>query len=331
MKKSKSLRFKLFFWYVISLALLGFFIILTVHIYQYKYSVYVLGILFSILSVVGFIIIYRITQSIVNLSAQIGQISSKNLDIRISSTKDDDEIGELGLAFNNLLDRLDVAFKRERQFIADVAHEMKTPITTLRSSFEVTLHKERSNEEYRKIIKDSISETDRLTTTLKDMLDLAWSEVPNENLRSKFNLSELMFEMSEIAQKLAIKKKISVIYTIAPHIQMLGFRERLGRAILNIIDNAIKYTFQNGKITISLIQEFNNALITIKDSGQGIEGAELNQIFDRFYRGSKTNKIFGAGLGLAIAKATVGIHKGAIKVESKPKLGSTFTIALPLA
>lgn len=331
MKKSKSLRFKLFFWYVISLALLGFFIVLTVHIYQYKYSVYVLGALFLILSVIGFVIIYRITKSITNLSNQIRQISSKNLDKRISSNRSDDEIGQLASSFNELLDRLDVAFKRERQFIADVAHEMKTPIATLRSSFEVTLHKERSNEEYKKIIKDSISETDRLTTTLKDVLDLAWSEVPNENLRSKFNLSELMFEMSEIAQKLAIKKKISVIYTIAPHIQMFGFRERLGRAILNIIDNAIKYTFQNGKITISLIQEFNNALITIKDSGQGIEEAELNQIFDRFYRGSKTNKIFGAGLGLAIAKATVGIHKGAIKVESKPKLGSTFTIALPLA
>lgn len=331
MKKSKSLRFKLFFWYVISLALLGFFIILTVHIYQYKYSVYVLGILFSILSVVGFIIIYRITQSIVNLSAQIGQISSKNLDMRISSTKDDDEIGELGLAFNNLLDRLDIAFKRERQFIADVAHEMKTPITTLRSSFEVTLHKERSNEEYRKIIKDSISETDRLTTTLKDMLDLAWSEVPNESQRNQFDLSELMNEMVEIAQKLAIKKQITVVYSIAPHILMVGFRERLGRAILNIIDNAIKYSQNKGKISISLIQEYNNALITIKDDGQGIEESELEHIFDRFYRGTKTDNVFGAGLGLAIAKATVGIHKGAIKVDSKPKVGGTFTIAVPLS
>lgn len=331
MRKSKSLRFKLFFWYVMSLALLGFFIILTVHIYQYKYSAYVLGILFLILSVVGFIIIYRITQSIINLSAQIGQISSKNLDKRISSTKDDDEIGELGLAFNNLLDRLDIAFKRERQFIADIAHEMKTPITTLRSSFEVTLHKERTNEEYKKIIKDSIVETDRLTTTLKDILDLAWSEVPNESQRNQFDLSELMNEMVEIAQKLAIKKQITVVYSIAPHILMVGFRERLGRAILNIIDNAIKYSQNKGKISISLIQEYNNALITIKDDGQGIEESELEHIFDRFYRGTKTDNVFGAGLGLAIAKATVGIHKGAIKVDSKPKVGGTFTIAVPLS
>jgi len=90
-------------------------------------------------------------------------------------------------------------------------------------------------------------------------------------------------------------------------------------------------TIKNGKITISLIQEYNNALITIKDSGQGIGENEIEHIFDRFYRGAKTDKVFGAGLGLAIAKATVGIHKGAIKVESKPKMGSTFIIALPLS
>jgi len=331
MKKSKSLRFQLFFWYVMSLVLLGFFIILTVHIYQYKYSVYVLGILFLILSAVGFATIYQITQSITNLSSQIGQISSKNLDKRVSATKNDDEIGQLGASFNKLLDRLDVAFKRERQFIADVAHEMKTPIATLRSSFEVTLHKERSNEEYKKIIKDSIIETDRLTTTLKDVLDLAWTEVPNESQRSKFDLSELMNEMSEIAQKLALKKQIAVTYSIIPHIQMLGFRERLGRAILNIIENAIKYTHSNGKIHISLIQEYNNALITIKDNGQGIAEDEIEHIFDRFYRGAKTVKVFGAGLGLAISKATISIHKGVIKVDSKPKIGSTFTIAIPLS
>ena len=331
MKKSNSLRFKLFFWYVVSLALLGFFIVLTVHIYQYKYSVYILGGLFLILSIVGFATIYKITQSIINLSSQIRQISSKNLDKRITSPKNDDEIGELGKSFNELLDRLDVAFKRERQFIADVAHEMKTPIATLRSSFEVTLHKERTNEEYKKIIKDSIIETDRLTTTLRDVLDLAWSEVPNETLRSKFDLSELMNEMAEIMQKLALKKQINVSHSIISGIQMLGFRERLGRAVLNIVDNAIKYTPQNGKITISLIQEYNNALITIKDNGQGIAEDEIEHIFDRFYRGAKTDKVFGAGLGLAITKATVTIHKGAIKVDSKPKTGSTFTIALPLS
>ena len=325
----QTLRFKLLFWYILSLILLGFFIILTVHIYQYKYSIQILGLLFFILALVGFITIYKITQSLISL--QIRQISSKTLDKRIVSIKGNDEIGQLAQAFNELIDRLDKAFKRERQFIADIAHEMKTPIATLRSSFEVTLQKERTNNEYKKIIKDSIYETEKIANTLKDVLDLAWSEVPNENLRTTFDLSGLMNEMTEIAQKLAIKKQISVVCSIASRIQMLGFRERLGRAILNIIENAIKYTSHNGKIHISLIQEFNNVLIIIKDNGQGIEEVELEHIFDRFYRGSKTNKIFGAGLGLAIAKATIEIHRGAIQVKSKLNTGSTFTIALPLS
>ena len=147
MKKYKSLTFKLFFWYVISLLLLGFFIILTVHIYQYEYSIQVLAVLFFILSVIGFITIYRITRSLTDLSLQIRQISSKNLEKRILSIKSNDEIGELSITFNDLLDRLDTAFKRERQFIADVAHEMKTPIATLKSSFDVTLQKNRTNDD----------------------------------------------------------------------------------------------------------------------------------------------------------------------------------------
>lgn len=327
----QTLRFKLFFWYILSLAFLGAFIILTIHILQYKYSVELIIGLFFLLAIIGFGVVYKITRSITFLSFQIRQISSKTLDKRITSIKGKDEIGQLAQTFNELLDRLDKAFKRERQFIADVAHEMKTPIATLRSSFEVTLNKERTNEEYKKIIKGSIIETDRLTTTLKDVLDLAWSEVPNENLRENFDLSILMRELVEIAEKLAVKKQIKVTHDVVPHIQMKGFRERLGRAILNIIDNAIKYTPVNGRVHISLLKEFNNALITIEDNGQGVEESELGHIFDRFYRGAKTDKVFGAGLGLAIAKATIGIHKGVIQVKSKLKMGSTFTIALPLS
>ena len=330
MKKYKSLTFKLFFWYVISLLLLGFFIILTVHIYQYEYSIQVLAVLFFILSVIGFITIYRITRSLTDLSLQIRQISSKNLEKRILSIKSNDEIGELSITFNDLLDRLDTAFKRERQFIADVAHEMKTPIATLKSSFDVTLQKNRTNDEYKKIISDSIMETNRLTTTLKDVLDLAWSEVASEKTKKVFNLSTLIVELAEIAQKLAEKKHITVTSAVTPHIKISGFRERLGRAILNIIDNAIKYTPQNGKIEINLYKRDDRAIITIKDTGYGISSSEVNHIFDRFYRGSRVDTVFGAGLGLAIAQATITIHKGTIEVKSKPKKGSMFVIYLPL-
>jgi signal transduction histidine kinase len=326
----QTLRFRLIFWYVLSLAFLAIFIIFTIHILQYKYGPQLIVLLFFFLAVIGFMVVYNITQSLTILSSVMRQVSSKTLDKRITSIKSNDEIGHLALTFNELLERLDKAFKRERQFIADVAHEMNTPIATLKSGFEVTLQKERQIEEYKQVVKNSIIEADRLATTLKDILDLAWSDAPSGSIRELFNLSELMFEMVEIAQKLSMRKQIIVSQSIARNIQLKGFRERLGRAVLNIIDNAIKYSLHHGKIHISLVQEHNNALITVKDNGKGIEAGEIEHIFDRFYRGVKTNKVFGAGLGLAIAKSTIGMHGGVIKVESKPGRGSIFSIAIPL-
>jgi len=328
-KLFKSLRFKLFFWYVLSLLFSGFFIILTIHIYQYKYSGYILTVIFLFLSVIGFLIIYNFTKSLIFLSKKMRMISSKNLDERITTVKSQDEIGELAQTFNGLLDRLNKAFKRERQFIGDVAHELKTPITTLRSSFEVTLQKERSNDEYKKIIKESIAETGKITNTIKNILELAWTEAPDENQKEIFDLSLLLEELVEIAQKLAVKKKIKISFSILPNIKISGCRDRLGRAILNIIDNAIKYTPDEGKVEINLEKEKDQAIVVVKDTGPGIEEGELENIFDRFYRGSKTKKIFGAGLGLAIAKSTISIHKGEIKVVSHLGEGTVFFVFLP--
>ena len=331
MKRIKnSLRYSLFFWYILSLLFLGFFIVLTIHIYQLPYSNFILCIVFFTLSIIGFIIIYNFTKSLTSLSSRIKLISSKNLDERIINVKGSDEISQLAVAFNELLDRLDKAFKRERQFIDDVAHEMKTPLATLKSSFEVTLQKERSNEEYKQIIIESTSEIDRLAKTLKDVLDLAWTEAPHESQKETFNLYEMMNELIEIGQKLALKKHNHITYSITQNSVMKGFRGRLGRAILNVIDNAIKYSADHGEIHIALLKKQSNAIITVKDNGQGIAESELNHIFDRFYRGSKSNKIFGAGLGLAIAKATIEIHGGTIQVKSGLNMGSTFTITLPL-
>jgi len=325
----RTLRVRLLAWYIASLAVLGVFIIETIHIIQYRYSVELIILLFFILASVGSLIIYRFTGSLSRLSSQIRQINSRNLDKRITAGKGNDEIGELASSFNGLLDRLDTAFKRERQFIADVAHEMKTPIATLRSSFEVTLQKERTNEEYKQIIRESIRETDRITNTLKDVLDLAWSEVPHEKSRSHFDLSQQVEELAEITEKLGMAKKVKVTCSVAQGVYVHGFRERLGRAILNILDNAVKYSYAGGQVHIALEREKDKAIISVKDSGQGIREEEIGHIFARFYRGSKTDREFGAGLGLAISKSTVENHKGTIRVVSRPGRETVFFIMLP--
>ncbi len=315
-----------------SLSILAVFFYAAVHFFMLPFSTEFFFILLFILAVAGYFIVKKLTSSLTDLSEQIKHISSRNLDKHIRGINSKDEIGELAKSFNDLLDRLNQSFKREQQFIADVAHELKTPLATLRSALEVAISRERSNDEFKKVITEAIKDTNHLTTTLKNILDLAWSETPIEkNNTERFNLSELMNELCEISQKMAVHKKINIKVQIVNDIHIIGSKEKLVRALLNIIDNAIKYTPPVGIVTLSLKKGHNNAYINIKDTGQGILEKEIPHIFDRFYRGSDTDKVFGSGLGLAITKSSINLHHGDIHVESIVGQGSVFTITLPLA
>jgi len=168
-----SLRKRLFLWYVGSLFLLGIFIILAIHVFSLQNGIYFVISLFMTLALLGFTIIYKITKSLTYLSSKMKMISSKNLEERVLGMDSQDEIGELAQTFNELLDRLHGAFYREQQFIADVAHELKTPLATLRSTLEITLSRKRTVPEYEKSIKESIIETHNISSTLKNVLDLA--------------------------------------------------------------------------------------------------------------------------------------------------------------
>ncbi len=327
----RSLKSRLFVWYIVSLLVMTIFVILVVHVFALQNGVFFLFLLFLTLALFGFIIIYKITKSLTYLSSRIKMISSKNLDERINDIQSEDEMGELAQSFNELLDRLHDAFKREQQFIADVAHELKTPLATLRSTIEVALQQKRESADYQKTLEEALSETHRLSSTLKNVLDLAWSETPQEQKNAKsFNLTELIEELLETAQKMAMNKKITVTGKIDEGVILYGFKDKLGRAVLNIIDNAIKYTPSQGKIEISLKKENNQAIVKIQDTGLGISKRDLPHVFDRFYRSTSEDKIFGSGLGLAIAKAIVVSHNGEIKIKSKVGQGSTFAISLPL-
>lgn len=308
------------------------FVILVVHVLALKNGTLFLALLFFTLAVFGFTIIYKITKSLTYLSSRMKMISSKNLDDRINDIQNEDEIGELAHSFNELLDRLHDAFKREQQFIADVAHELKTPLATLRSTIEVALQQKRESIDYQKALQEALSETHRLSSTLKNVLDLAWSETPAEQKNAKlFNLVELMEDLLETAQKMAIDKKITVSGKIEKGIKLYGFKDKLGRAVLNIIDNAVKHTPKLGKIEITLKKEKDKVVVKIHDTGIGIPEPDLPHIFDRFYRGSSGDKVIGSGLGLAITKAIVISHRGEIKVRSKVGRGTTFTITFPLS
>lgn len=327
--KLKSLNAQLFLWYVVSLLIVLAYFLLFIHYYTLPYAIYILVALFITLATGQFIYIHRITKSITYLSSRIKLISSENLEEKITDIDRKDEIGELARSFNNSLDRLHVAFKREQQFIADVAHELKTPLATLRSSFEVTLNKPRSSGEYKKVIEEALAETDQISQTVKNILDIAWSETADNKKKSKFNLSELMDDLYEIAQKMAVKRKLRIKFSTAKNIYISGFKDKLARAILNLIDNAVKYSPSQGEVELILEKTPTKALISVVDKGSGILEEEIPHIFNRFYRGSKTDQVLGSGLGLAIAKSIVNLHQGEIRVKSSKGKGSVFVIVLP--
>lgn len=331
MKIFKSLRGKLLFWYITSLITVTTFFYFAVHIYTLPYRNEIFIILLIFLALEGFYIVNKMTKGVSKLSSKIKTITSKNLNEKVTEIESGDEIGELAISFNQLLDRLLEAFKRERQFIGDVAHELKTPLSTQRSGIEVALSKARSEKDYKEALVEALSDNNRITTILKNILDLAWSEAESAKVnRESVILSEVVSEVVEIATKLGLAKKISVNSNINDNIIVLGSEDKLFRAFLNIVDNAIKYTPAGGNVNISFTQKGGHAKFKVKDTGVGISKKDLPHVFERFYRGSRSGNVHGAGLGLSISQAIIYAHKGAFEVDSNVGKGTTITVTLPL-
>ncbi len=270
------------------------------------------------------------TQPISLISQKLKRINSGNLNDRVENPGTGDEIEELSVTFNSLLDRLHAAFERERQFIGDVAHELKTPLSAQRANIEITLAKNRSREDLEQALREALTDNNELSSTLKNVLDLAWAQADSAKTTfTKVNASSLMGELKDLTLPMAAVKNIAVKGTLEPGIQVRGKRDKLFGALLNIVDNAITYTPSDGTITISLVKSGRLAKITIADTGIGIPRKDMEHIFERFYRGSRADKQTGSGLGLAIAKATITALGGTIGVRSRVGKGSEFTILLP--
>lgn len=265
------------------------------------------------------------------IADNLNDISSDNLEQRLTETKTNDVIEKLTVTFNNLLDRLNQSFIRERQFIGDIAHELKTPIATLKSGIEVVLSKERKKDEYKKALNETLIDTNKMSSLVSNILDLAWIGADKSTTNYKvFNFSDSVLELNEISTKLGRQKNIDIKSDVEKGINIFGDEGKIVRAILNIIENAIKYTSNKKPILISLYKSGSNAVLVIKDNGIGISREEIDHIFDRFYRGSKTSKTVGSGLGLAISLGIIKAHGGNIEIKSNVGIGTIAKVMLPI-
>jgi heavy metal sensor kinase len=269
-----------------------------------------------------------------DLARSAHEITASNLSNRLPEPRSNDEVARLTHTLNEMIARLEDSFNQIKQFTADVSHELRTPLAILTGELEVALRSRKSPEEYKDIIISALEEVGRLSKVVRTLLDLSRAETGQVKIGMQLlDLSGLLEEISEDAGILAEEKHISMGIMIQPGLTIMGDDIRMHQALLNVLDNAIKYTPDGGDILIRLVRQDNQAVLRISDSGIGISEEHLPHIFDRFFRAdqARSQDIQGNGLGLSIVKWIIEAHQGMIKAESTLGKGTLFTIILPLA
>ena len=282
----------------------------------------------------GYFLARKSLAPIALMNQQTQRITAENLSAQLDVANPRDEVGQLAMTINALLARMDAAFQEQRRFIADASHELRTPLAVLRGETEVALEQERATVEYQESLALIKDEAERLSRIVEDLFMLARQPVDAPSMmREMVRLDEVVSDCARAAQVLATQKGLRLrIDASLREITLHGDDEMLKRMLLNLLDNAVKYTPAGGEITIALGSQDGDARIVVSDTGIGIPAADQPRIFDRFYRVDKARSraLGGAGLGLSIARWIVEGHGGSLSVESAPGRGSSFKVELPL-
>jgi len=260
-------------------------------------------------------------------------IGESDLSRRID-VESDDELGRLATTLNGMIARLEEAFMKQRQFVADASHELRTPLAVIQAESSLVLEKQRSQEDYRRSLELVSQEVNYMSAIVGKLLVLARSDAGSEPVSiQEVNVADLLSELTQDIEALAQEKGLRLSFDPMDGVTVRGDRVRLRQLFLNILDNALRYTPGGGTITGSVVRQEDQAVVTVGDTGIGIPEEHLPFIFDRFYRVDKvrTDGEGGTGLGLSIATSIARMHGGSIEVESRVGAGSTFRVVLPLA
>lgn len=245
-----------------------------------------------------------------------------------------DELDRLATAFNEVLERLEKAVAQMKEFTASISHELRTPLTALRGEAEIALAHAGAGSECRRVLESQLEEFEKLSRMINQMLTLARAEAGQIELaRDTANLSALAHSLVEQMEPVASSKSISLSARHTDDAVVTGDSSWLERAILNLIDNAIKFTPAGGSVEVRVKTQGNEAVLEVIDNGIGIPEQSMPHVFERFYRGdpSRTSGTEGTGLGLSLVEWIVRAHRGRVAVESRPGQGSIFRLTLPLA
>lgn len=276
----------------------------------------------------------RAMKPIHSLVLSTREISEHNLSKRIQVPEAQDELQELASTINAMLERLESAFMRITRFTSDASHELRTPVTVIRTTAEVILERERSTEQYQELVGQILRESESTSTLIEQLLTLARADADTAQLsRESIDLCGLLQQEVDAGAKTLASNSDLHWFTEIPEapVVVLGDRDHLRRLLLILIDNACRYTEKGGLVTLRLCLQGADAMIEVADTGIGIPEAEVDQIFNRFYRA--TNARFfdaeGTGLGLSIANWIASAHSGTLSVRSKVGFGTSVFVTLP--
>jgi len=283
-------------------------------------------------SLVGWLTARKAMSGVQKVTRTATGIGKGELSRRVLLGKEGVEIEELALAFNEMLERIETLVRELKEVTDNIAHDLRSPLTRIRGIAETTLTGKQDIDIYREMAATVVEEGDRLVGTINTMLEIAQADSGMAELsRECVDLQELVSDARDLFLPVAEDKNIHLESDIpGKPIVLLGDRARLQRVIANLLDNAIKFTPSGGRVMISARTDASWVIITVTDTGVGIDEKDLPRIFNRFFRSEESRPTPGNGLGLSLARSLARAHGGDITVKSPPGKGSVFSVSLPL-
>jgi heavy metal sensor kinase len=260
-------------------------------------------------------------------------ISAEDLSRRLGVRPASDEVGRLAATFDHMLDRLEQAFQRQRQFTSDASHELRTPLSMLVSRAGLALQRQRTVAEYEDVLRAVRDEGLHMGRIVNDLLMLARADAGNAlALSEQLDLGELVGSVAEAMGLIADTREIHLSVAAEDGVRVVGDQTRLTQLLVNLVDNALAHTPAGGQVELRASHAGSQAILQVTDTGAGIAAEDLPHVFQRFFRahGGRSRDGGGAGLGLALCQSIVQAHGGEISLESELGRGTRVTVRLPL-
>ena len=282
----------------------------------------------------GFVLVRRALRPVEGIARKAEEITQQSLSERLPVVDTGDELERLALSLNRMIGRLEDAIQSSKRFVADASHELRTPLTVLRGELESLAQDAQFELHTRESLGSLLEEVDRLSKIVESLLALSRLDAGEPSSECvRFDLGELAATTAEQISLLAEDKNVSVVCECAAEVIVEGDRARMQQVVVNLLDNAIKYTPSGGRVDLKITRDGSQAVLEVADNGIGIPPEALPHMFKRFYRvdDSRSREQGGAGLGLSIVKSICAALGASVDVTSVPGIGSSFRIRQPLA